>query len=511
MKRKISLFTYSCIVSIINLVLFNIPFFKFAVSHNSLSGFPLLFLMGSLVVVMLALNFMMTYLAVYLLKLAGRILVAILTLVSAVAEYFVFTYGVMMDEIMLGNVFNTRYSEASGFISWTLILYFVLCGVLPALFILLQPIDYESGKKFGISCGGSLGLILLLILANFKQTLWIGQYDTELGGLIMPWSYVVNTCRIISINHSKNEEEILLPDGALTDQEKTAVVLVIGESARKANFQLYGYGRETNPQLSRQPDLHVLQAQSCGTYTTAGCRAILEPENSGKLYEILPNYAYRTGVDVVWRTYNWGQPPVHVPEFMNDKDLAKIYPDARRKYDELLYTGLRERIEKSDRDKVLVVLHTNSSHGPEYYERYPKEFEHFTPVPSNVEESNKELDKLVNAYDNTIVYTDHLLSSLIDTLRNMEGWNTAMVYISDHGESLGENGLFMHGLPMNMAPKTQYEIPFLVWLSSDFRTLKADLPETVDQHYIFHSVIDLLSIQSPAYKEELDIFSLPDR
>ena len=116
---------------------------------------------------------------------------------------------------------------------------------------------------------------------------------------------------------------------------------------------------------------------------------------------------------------------------------------------------------------------------------------------------------LVNAYDNTILYTDFLLDSLINTLRSMTEWHSAMIYISDHGESLGENKMFMHGLPMRLAPKVQYEIPFLVWISDSFRAYKPDteLPAVLEQHYIFHSVLNLLSIESPAYNSDYDIFS----
>ena len=318
------------------------------------------------------------------------------------------------------------------------------------------------------------------------------------------------------MNFAKQAEEIKLPDGKIVDNEKTVVVLVIGESARKANFQLYGYQRDTNPLLSKQPELKVFQATSCGTYTTAGVKAILEPQNSGDLYELLPNYAFRTGVDVSWRTYNWGEPPIHIDEYLNEKDLAKKYPNVNKAYDGLLFAGLRERIESSKKNKVLIVLHTSTSHGPKYTNKYPKEFEVFKPVANNVEEGEKNVSMLVNAYDNTIRYTDFLLDSLINTLRSMTDWNSAMIYISDHGESLGENKIYMHGLPMKLAPKVQYEIPFLVWTSKDFREYKnvsnkqeapqGELPAVLEQHYVFHSVLNLLSIQSPAYNKDFDIF-----
>ena len=186
--------------------------------------------------------------------------------------------------------------------------------------------------------------------------------------------------------------------------------------------------------------------------------------------------------------------------------LSKRYPNVDKRYDELLFTGLRERIESSKKNKVLIVIHTSTSHGPNYASKYPKEFEVYKPVAHNVEEGEKNVAKLVNAYDNTILYTDYLLSNMIDTLRSLKDWKSSMIFISDHGESLGENNMFMHGMPMKLAPKVQYEIPFLVWTSDGYREYKSNLPEVLEQHYIFHSVLNLLSIQSPAYDKDYDIF-----
>jgi len=417
---------------------------------------------------------------------------------------------VFIDATTIENVFNTRYSEASDFFSWGLWFFILVLGVLPALYCLFQPVVICKAKKLGIYCGSSLVIILVIALLNINQTLWISHHDTELGGLLQPWSYVVNTCRVISFQHDEQTEEIKLPDGKIVDKEKAVVVLVIGESARKANFQLYGYKRDTNPLLSKQKGLKVYQATSCATYTTAGCKAILEPKNSDELYELLPNYAFRIGADVSWRTYNWGEPPIHIDEYLTNQELATLYPDVDERYDGILFARLRERILSSKKDKVLVILHTSTSHGPKYVDKYPKEFEVYKPVAKNIEEGEKNIGMLVNAYDNTIRYTDFLLDSLINTLRLMTDRHSAMIFISDHGESLGEKGMFMHGLPLKLAPQVQYEIPFLVWTSDHFRRFKSadKLPAVLDQHYVFHSVLNLLSIQSPAYDKDYDIFEI---
>ena len=493
--------------------MYNIPFFDFVVANsNDDAGGRLL--LASLVAVMLALNFMMAYLTVFVMRTCGRILLAILALINATAVYFIHTYSVIIDATAIENVFNTRYSEASGFFNWSLWLFIFALGVLPALFCLFQPVVYGKAKKLAAYCGGALAIVLAVASMNIGQTLWISQHDTELGGLLQPWSYLVNTVRVISSNHDEQAEETRLPDGRIADDEKAVVVLVIGESARKANFQLYGYQRPTNPFLSKQAGLKVYQATSCATYTTAGTKAILEPKNSDELYELLPNYAFRTGVDVAWRTSNWGEPPIHIDEYLTDTELADLYPDENADFDGILFKGLRERIASSKKNKVLIVLHTSTSHGPKYADKYPKEFEVFKPVAKSVEEGEANVNLLVNAYDNTILYTDYLLDGLINTLRSLDGWHSAMIFISDHGESLGENKIFMHGLPMRLAPKVQYEIPFLVWTSENFRDYKShseqSLPAILEQHYVFHSVLNLLSIQSPAYNKDFDIFKTKD-
>ena len=510
LRRPISLLAFSCIVSIGTLLLYNLPFFNYVANNTNESTVGRIWLLASLVVIMLAVNFMMTYLVMYLMRFVGRILLAILSIINATAVYFIITYSVMIDSTTIENVFNTRYSEASGFFSGSLWLFILIAGVLPAIWCLLQPVVIGKAKKMGIWCGSSLALILALVLANINQTLWISQHDTELGGLLQPWSYIVNTCRVISASQDEQAEEIKLPDGRITDDEKAVVVLVIGESARKANFQLYGYERQNNPRLSKREGLKVYQTNSCATYTTAGTKAILEPQESDDLYELLPNYAFRTGADVSWRTSNWGEPPIHIDEYLTDSELGDIYPNADNTYDGILFTGLRERIESSPKHKVLIILHTSTSHGPKYADKYPKDFEVYKPVAKNVEEGEKNISMLINAYDNTILYTDYLLDGLIDTLRAMTDWKSAMIFISDHGESLGENKMFMHGLPMKLAPKVQYEIPFFVWTSEGFRDYKAEseLPAVLEQHFIFHSVLNLLSIESPAYNKDFDIFKI---
>jgi len=152
---------------------------------------------------------------------------------------------------------------------------------------------------------------------------------------------------------------------------------------------------------------------------------------------------------------------------------------------------------------VFVVLHTSTSHGPQYFKKYPKQFERYTPVCTTVEMSKADTEELINAYDNSILYTDYIIHSAIEELRELEGWQSTLIFVSDHGESLGEGNLYMHGMPKNLAPREQYEIPFIIWTSDRAAVAEQD----VDQHHVFHSVLHRLSIDSPVYNPENDIFN----
>src|SRR5690606_23050463 len=147
--------------------------------------------------------------------------------------------------------------------------------------------------------------------------------------------------------------------------------------------------------------------------------------------------------------------------------------------------------------KILIVLHTSTSHGPSYSTKYPPEFERFIPVCKSVELGECTQEELVNAYDNTIVYTDYILARLIKDLKELKQYNSTMLFVSDHGESLGEYNLYMHGIPAAFAPKEQLEIPFIVWLSDDSKKLKSN--ETLSQNHVFHSILNFLAIESPVY------------
>lgn len=504
LKRNLKLAHFALLMSLVNFLFFHLPFYTFVfknVDYKSRNG---IIIIASLMILMLVVNAFVFYLVFFLSRFVGKFLLVLFFILNAVAVYFINTYGVIIDESMIGNVLNTNYQESSSFFSIKLVLYIIVLGVIPGIYIIKVKIIYGTWKRFLITSSLTLLFILALAFATSSSWLWIDKNSKTLGGLAMPWSYTVNTSLFYIHKHKENEKEILLPNATIKDNRKSVVVLVIGESARSRNFSLYGYAKNTNPLLSKVPGLFHFDATSCATYTTAGVKCILEHAETDELYEILPNYLYRNNVEVIWRTTNWGEPPIHIKNYQNMDSLMPNCKGEGCNYDEVLLSGLKEQILASRKNKILIVLHTSTSHGPTYSKKYPPRFETFKPVCNSVELGNCSQEALINAYDNTIVYTDYILYSVIEDLKALKEYNSAMIFVSDHGESLGEKNLYMHGLPLSLAPKEQYEIPFIVWVSDGSKQLKAN--KTLSQNHVFHSVLNFLNIESPVYNEEMNIF-----
>ena len=505
LKNNLKITHFVLLMSALNFLFFHYPFFKFVINNidcKSVSGITLII---SLIILMLVLNAFVFFIIFFLSRFVGKFLLVLFFIINSIAVYFVNTYSVIIDESMVGNVLNTDYAESSSFFSLKLVVYLILFGILPSIYIIKVKIINVTLKKFLTITSLTLVFVFIVVAINASNVLWIDKNSKTVGGLAMPWSYTVNLSLFYVHKSQKNQKEILLPNAIIKDNQKSVVVLVIGESSRRENFSLYGYNKLTNPLLSKIPNVYHFNANSGATYTTAGVKCILEHTDSDDLNELLPNYLYRNNVDVVWRTTNWGEPPIHIKEYQSREVLLQKCKGDECNYDELLLNGLKEQILASKKNKILIVLHTSTSHGPTYSTKYPPQFETFKPVCNSVELGKCSHAELINAYNNTIVYTDYILSNVIDDLKELKEYKSAMIFVSDHGESLGENNLYMHGLPLSIAPKQQYEIPFIVWVS-DTSLKKVKPNKTVTQNYVFHSVLNFLNIQSPIYNEEMNIF-----
>jgi len=307
---------------------------------------------------------------------------------------------------------------------------------------------------------------------------------------------------------------------------RSAVVLVVGETARAEEFSLNGYTRITNPQLSSRNVTTFTDVQACGTDTAESLPCMFfhlgkdhYSRNKAKQYENLLDVLQRAGVQILWRDNNSGSKGVgdrvKYEDMSNAKDEALC--SGGECYDEILLKGL-DKILDQNSGELLVVLHQKGSHGPSYYKRSPKDFEKFVPECTKDNVQDCDLQSIINAYDNTIVYTDYVLSRLIDLLKTQK-YATAMLYVSDHGESLGENNIYLHGLPYAIAPKQQTQIPMIFWASSSFLREKALdsalLAKHRSDHFshdnLFHSLLGLFNVETALYRPELDLFKAAHR
>jgi lipid A ethanolaminephosphotransferase len=365
----------------------------------------------------------------------------------------------------------------------------------------------------------------LFTFATSFNWLWIDHNAPKLSGLVLPWSYVVHTTKYVRDRIRMNREQDLLPDGRLTDLpqgvSREVVLLVIGESERAANNAYYGYQRETNPYTKNLGIIAVSDARSCATYTLAGLACMLTADGSEASVstneEPLGSYLSRIGVDVIWRTNSSGEPRQKVNEYirLNDlaKDCSKEYCDALP-FELALLSGLETRVKESKSRRIFIVMHLGrGSHGPSYNKQVPPGFAIFDPVCETVQVRECSYQELVNAYDNTVAYTDYFLAKMIAFLGELGDVDATMIYVSDHGESLGENGVYLHGVPNVVAPSVQRDIPLLVWMSDGFAerrgvtdaSIQATLAHGHDN--IFHSVIGAFGVKTPVYRPEYDLFA----
>lgn len=503
LKTPASLTRICLILSVYTLVAFNIPFFSEVFDRIS-SGFNGVWIVASMLFIMLALNFGIYYLLLYAGRTVGKCIIAFTLILDALCIYFMDNFNIMIDRTMMGHLFGTQVSEASNYISSGMFIHLIIFGGIPSFWLFYRKLNYGSIKRFLANFGISLAIILGVLVGNRHNVTWVDYHAPVIGSKIMPWSYIVNTVRYYNYWKMSNREEIKLPDATITTDSRDIFVLIIGESARSKNFSLYGYERQTNPLLAAD-SVAVLKADASDTYTTEAVKALLSYKASSELYEILPNYLYRNGVDVIWRTSNWGTPPLHLAKNYNKSDLQDRFPEADSDYDGILYHRLQDDINASDSTKIFIGIHTYTSHGPAYYKNVPDKHKAFFPECRTVEMSNAKQSELVNAYDNTVLYTDYLVHSVIQMLKDeYPDRRSCVLFVSDHGESLGEDGNYMHGLPVSIAPADQIEVPFLVWTSDKSLKIK-DIPKA--EHYnIYHSVMHFLGMESPIYDESKNIF-----
>jgi lipid A ethanolaminephosphotransferase len=516
--------TFAAAFTLANLVLFGWPLYSFAVSTTHAASWPgalNLLILTSLQAALMVVS--LTTVSLLSLRTTKAVCVALL-IGNALALYFITTYHVMLDKTMMGNVFDTDRQQTLDLFHPKLIAYLLLLGVLPGWIVVKTAIVGSSRLKRLrlLAITGLLGCIV--VYAGSSTWLWFDKQAKSLGGLMLPWAYLTNAARLYEDRADANRKQEPLPPlhfiAAAHPQRKTIVVLVIGESARASNFSLYGYSRDTNPELAKANVIALPDAHTCATYTAASIRCMLSYRGSDAparvSQETLPNYLQRHGVEVIWRSNNWGEPPLKIGLYQRADDIRNTCTGTgceRLGHDEALLYRLKDMLTDSTSQRIFVVLHPAGSHGPTYYRKYPAGFGRFQPVCQSVDLGECSQASLVNAYDNTIVYTDHFLADIIRILQAVPKSASTMIYISDHGESLGEHGFYLHGAPNSIAPDAQRVVPFLVWMSPAFsasrdvsaKDILAKAPFGDDN--IFHSVLGAFGGSSSVYKPSLDLFN----
>ena len=458
----------------------------------------------------------------------------VLTLVllgNASAAYFMNGYGILIDRDMLQNVFETNPAEALELINLKLIGYLLLLGALPSLLLWRTQIRYGQWRAL---LGRKLG-VMALALAVIAANAWLFYQDYasffrnkgEVRRLFTPANFIYGAGDYIH-HHWFLKPTKLEPVGldakrvgALPQNKPTLMVIVVGETARAANFGLDGYARQTTPQLAKLDVINYPQATSCGTSTAISVPCMFSPMarqeyKSSQHKESLLDVVQRVGIPVLWKDNNSGCKGAC--DRVQYEDLSQ-QTDPRwcrdgECFDEIMLEGLGQQLTNHKGD-LLLVLHQKGSHGPAYYQRYPQEFAKFTPVCQTNKLQECSQEAIANAYDNTILYTDHFLARVIDQLKRQQShYNTAMWYMSDHGESLGENNLYLHGAPYAFAPETQTHIPMVQWISDgfaarsklDLNCLRQRAQQPTSHDNLFHSVLGILDIQTSVYQPDLDLF-----
>jgi lipid A ethanolaminephosphotransferase len=512
---------------------FNITLWQhlFAITDADWKGIAMCAAFG--VMVFCIFNIVLTFLAF---KYVLKPVLIFLFLVSSSVAYFMSQYGVMIDTGMLRNFAETNATEVRDLLSVKMAVYIVLLGVVPSLILWKTTINYRrwhheliSKAVVTVACAGLIGVVAM---ANYQGLSSLFRNHHELRLMVVPSNYIGASVgylreQVVSAQRPfvKIGEDAKRSTGWDLHTRKSLTVLVVGESARAENFGILGYDRDTTPQLQKEKGVIAFSdVHSCGTETAVSVPCMFSNmerkdynASKAKNQEGMLDVLKHAGLNVVWRDNQSGCKGtcdrVTVQDVSKLKDPVLCANNECR--DEILLQGLQQFIDNLDQDTVLV-LHQMGSHGPEYFKRYPKAFEKFTPVCESNALNNCSRESIVNGYDNTLLYTDHVLASLIDILRSNQGKvDTAMLYMSDHGESLGEYNLYLHGTPYLLAPDQQKHVPMVAWFSEAYQrafSLNANCllqqrNVPLSQDNLFHSMLGLLQVNSTVYDPGLDMFA----
>lgn len=532
-NKQISLFMFNFIIAIWLGAILNFGFYKKVHLLTPYLGIKATFFLAATVVIVVATY----YAALQILnwKWTAKIFAILLVFIGGFSSYFVNTLGVIISPDQIQNIAQTDVAEATDLLSLRFGLWTIFFVILP-IFLITQ-VKLKSEKilplllKKVLSIALPFAVVGGLLFAYYVDFAAIFREHRDLKGMISPQ----NTISSVMSYYRKKAPKKNLPlvkygeDAHQVQQTQKdlpkLMVLVVGETARAESFSLNGYAKNTNPELSKQDILNFSQVSSCGTATAVSVPCMFSgmprtdyDEQLASHREGLLDIAKRAGYQVTWIDNNSGCKGAcdRVEQYQIPEDLKQKWCKDGECLDGILIDSLKQylaSIPKDDKRPRLVVLHQMGSHGPAYYKRAPEGYQPFKPTCDTNAIQGCSPAELLNSYDNTIVYTDHVLSQMINTLKEVSNYQTGLWYLSDHGESTGEHGMYLHGSPYSIAPSQQTHIPMIMWFSDGWKQhnlaqvncLNQQTKQKLSQDNLFPSLLSLLDVQTQVINPQLDM------
>ena len=524
--KEISLLRFNAYLAVWLAVALNFMFYKQIQLLTPYQGFKAYAFIAATVLVILALYNLVFQIIQW--RPIAKCVAAILILVGGMSAYFVNSLGVAITPDQIQNMMQTDGNEVRDLLSWHLVIWVGMMVVLPLVILFKVKIRHDSFKTVLLHklLGSAISVVMIasLLFVFFVDYASIFREHRDLKGMISPQNAISSTLSY----YKKNRPQQYLPlvkygeDAHLVEQVgqkklPKLMVLVVGETARAESFSLNGYAKKTNPELEKLNVINFSQVSSCGTATAVSVPCMfsgMTRENYdaqlAKHREGLLDLAQRAGYKVTWIDNNSGCKGVcdRVEQFKIPEPIQKKWCSADGECaDEILVDSFKAYIASiatDDKTPRLIVLHQMGSHGPAYYKRSQVGFQPFKPMCETNAIQGCSPEQLKNSYDNSIVYTDHILSQLIGVLKQNQSFETGFWYLSDHGESTGEHGLYLHGSPYAIAPSQQTHVPMLMWFSETWKKqnpqqmtcLAQQKSQELSQDHLFPSLLSLLEVKS---------------
>lgn len=469
-------------------------------------------------------------------RLTYRFVLILMVIVAAVCAYFTDSYGTIFDRDMLLNGLQTDQAEARDLLTAAFFIRVLLLGILPAFLIFKVGVPRLSWKQAvqhkAVTLVLAVALIAVSLLPFGDQYASFFRQHKQVRYYTNPITPVYSAFKLLKVSYDDMTRPTSMTPHA-TDAKKTIVastapaskpklmVFVVGETVRGDHISLNGYPRDTMPLLSKQANIYSFKdASACGTSTAYSVPCMFSylgqkdyDIDEAKYHENVLDTLSRLGIKVVWRDNNSSSKGVADRVTYEDFKTATLNPVCDVECRDVgMLSGFDKLVPTTGKPQdTLILLHQMGNHGPAYYKRYPKEFEVFKPVCMSNELSQCDSSSLINGYDNAIRYTDYFLNTTIETLKKYEQtYDVAMVYMSDHGESLGENNIYLHGLPYKIAPKAQKHVPLIVWSPTnngiDAASLQSLLAKPVSHDIITPSLLSFYGIQTQEVADKQTLF-----